>query len=348
LLQFNTVERTNRKLCGHVCDHTRRHGRDNRIWSPALEEHRDLYVYLPPGFDPAKRYPVMIWCHGFLQDEHTFLDQFVVPFDRAIACGKLPPMIIAAPDGSIRGRVSLLSYNSFFLNSKAGRFEDYLIEDVWGFLVANYPIRPEREAHVLAGMSMGGFAAFNQSMKHPEMFKTAIGICPPLNLRWVDCRCRYFGNFDPCCWGWRTSVDRGYEAVGRFACGLITIRLKQLIDPLYGRGPEAVAALSRENPIELLEQTNVVDGQFHMFVAYGGKDEFNIDAQAESFLYVARQRGLTVTAVKDPRGRHNVPDALKFLPALIDWLGPRIADYGPIDDVAAPLAVPALPSADAP
>ena len=36
----------------------------------------------------------------------------------------------------------LLGTNSFFINSNAGNFEDYIVQDVWSFLVANYPIRP--------------------------------------------------------------------------------------------------------------------------------------------------------------------------------------------------------------
>ena len=40
-----------------------------------------------------------------------------------------------------------------------------------------------------------------------------------------------------------------------------------------------------------------------MFVVYGGRDQFNLDAQIESFLYVACQRGLTVKAVVRPQGQ---------------------------------------------
>ncbi len=44
----------NQKLCGQVIDHTANHGKDRRIWSAALCQRRDLYVYLPPGFDPRQ------------------------------------------------------------------------------------------------------------------------------------------------------------------------------------------------------------------------------------------------------------------------------------------------------
>jgi S-formylglutathione hydrolase FrmB len=322
------LDRANRRLCGQVIDYTRNHGRDNRIWSPALCQKRDLYVYLPPGYDPCRRYPLVLWLHGFAQDEVSFLRDVIPRLDRAIVCGELPPVIIAAPDGSLHGHACLFSAGSFFLNTKAGAFEDYLMCDVWNFLHEHYSIRPEREAHALAGVSMGGGAAFNKAIKYRERFKIALGIFPPLNTRWVDCKGRYRGNFDPCCWGWRTDFSRRREVVARFY-GLVTIRMGQLIRPLYGRSSETLAEVSRENPIEMLDAYDVREGQLSMFVAYGAKDQFNLDAQIESFLYVACHRGLTVTVLHDPKGKHNRRTALSFVSPAIAWLAPQLAPYSP-------------------
>ena len=118
------LQTLNRRLQGQVVDHTHNHGRDRRIWSPALGQCRDLYVYLPPGFNPDQSYPFMMWLHGFAQDEISFLQYVVKPLDEAIACGKLPPLIVAAPDGSITGKASWTSAGSFFVNTRAGAFED--------------------------------------------------------------------------------------------------------------------------------------------------------------------------------------------------------------------------------
>ena len=300
------LDRVNRCINGRVIDHTNNHGADRRIWSAALCQRRDLYVYVPPCFDPCCRYPVIVYLHGFMQDEHSLLDNVVEEMDRAITVGQLPPLIIAAPDGSITGRASYFSAGSFFINSKSGNFEDYLIQNVWTFVNENYPIRPEKEAHVLAGVSMGGFAAYNLGIKHHDTFKVVVGIFPPLNLRWLDCHGRYRADFDPCCWGWRTQVNRGHEVIGRFYGGLVTIRLKKVIDPLFGRGPEALAAVIRENPIEMLDAYGVQEGNVDMYVAYAGRDEYYIEAQVESFLYVAHEKGLSIGVGYEPNGRHNI------------------------------------------
>lgn len=68
-LQF---ERVNRGLHGTVQDFTKNHGKDRRIFSPAMGEKRDMYVYLPPGYDPSKSYPLAIFLHGAAQDEEFF------------------------------------------------------------------------------------------------------------------------------------------------------------------------------------------------------------------------------------------------------------------------------------
>src|SRR5579884_1268564 len=82
-----------RQLHGQLLDFTHNHGADRRIWSPALGERRDLYVYLPPGYDPRKQYPMTILLHGAAQDEVFFVQAQVALFDRAIAEGRVPPFI---------------------------------------------------------------------------------------------------------------------------------------------------------------------------------------------------------------------------------------------------------------
>jgi S-formylglutathione hydrolase FrmB len=323
------LSRINRKLHGHIVDHTANHGHDRRIWSQALCQRRDLYVYLPPGFDPCHRYPIIILLHGFRQDEMMFLESVVCPLDQAMACGKLPPAIVAAPDGSKHGVACLASAGTFFLNSNMGKFEDYLVHDVWDFLISHYPIRPEREAHVMMGVSMGGGAAFNKAFKFSDRFGVAVGIFPPLNLRWLSCRGCYMDDFDPCCWGWRTDFSNGHEVVGRFY-GVYTIRLRRVIYPLYGKNnPETLSLAIQENPIEMLDLYHIKPGQVQMYVGYAGKDEFNIDAQVESFLYRARQKCLEVGVGYESAGRHNEKTALKLLPGMLEWLRPRLEPFSP-------------------
>jgi pimeloyl-ACP methyl ester carboxylesterase len=315
------LERANHRLHGQLLGFTRRPGADHRIWSAALNQRRDLLVYLPPGYDPARRYPLALFLHGAAQDEQFFLQALVQPFDRAIARGLLPPLIIAAPDGSIHGRVSLIDMASFWTDSRAGPFEQYLMVDVWNFLLTHFPICQKRQAHALIGVSMGGSSAFALAIKHRERIGVAIGLMPLLNLRYVDCKGRYRAPFDPECWGVRQRA-RGHEALGRRK--LFTLRFNTLFAPLYGRGPEAVAGMAAINPLELMVQHDLKPGELELYVGYGARDEFNVAAQVESFLHCAHQRGIEVTVDRDPEGRHDLSSGLRLLPGALRWAAGRV------------------------
>lgn len=321
------LDRLNATLAGKVLDYTNNHGVDRRGWSFALGLKRDVYVYLPPGYDGAVQFPAMLLLHGIGQDEKNFLD-LIPHLDEAIRCGAMPPMIIAAPDGSILGRQSIFNTGSFYMNSKAGRFEDYLIDDVWAWVKASFAIRPERAARVVAGASMGGGAAYCVGFKHKDEFGHIVGILPALDFRYTDCTGNYFGAFDPNCIGRRMEFPRN-QVIGRFY-GVITVRQRRLLDPLLGRRQEGLnEVMSENNPVELLVSRDVKPGEFGMFIGYAGKDEFNLNAAAEHFLHVARQRGMEVTAVKSPNGRHNVATGISFFDDWSRWLTPRLAPYAP-------------------
>jgi acetyl esterase/lipase len=351
--RIGEVERLNRSLAGQLLDFTSNHGRDHRFYSPALGEKKGVYVYLPPGYDGVKQFPVMLWLHGANQDEKSFLT-LAPHFDTAVRSGALPPLVIVAPDGSLRTRPSLIRSGSFFLNSKAGRYEDYIIRDLWPWALNTFAVRPERDAHVIAGASMGGGAAYNLAFKHKELFKNVVGIHPPLDLRWQDCTGNYFGDYRPDCVGVRDRFPP-FKVVARFY-GVLVVRQRRLIGPVAGRGLTAVRFIARESPIEMLDPYRVAPGEFDFFVGYGTKDDFNIDAEVEHFLDVAAARGIHPEVFKLEGGHHNTRDGVKMFPAFSRWLHPRLAPYAPgavrVGEAPAEsvrmIASPALPIVPAP
>mgnify|MGYP002784761728 CR=1 FL=1 len=314
------------KLKGRIVDHTSNHGKDNRIWSRAMYQWRDLYIYLPPQYDPNKRYPIMLLLHPYSTDERGLL-HLLPMIDDAIVQGRMPPLIVALPDGSLDGKGCFDKPGSFFLNSRSGDYEDFILQDVWDFVCTRYPIRPERGAHVLAGVSMGGYAAFNIGLRYRQFFGVVMGIHPPLNPRWADVDGNPRAKFDPRRWGWRTGFDNPHEVIANFG-GPFKYRMGDVIRPVFGIGEEAFVNISCNNPLELVINTKLRNGELAMFVGYAGRDEFNIDAQVESFLYYCKFKGLGVAVAFEPDGRHDKHTASKMMPAALDWLGNQIAPYG--------------------
>jgi S-formylglutathione hydrolase FrmB len=315
----------NLHLHGQVVDFTDYHGTDNRIWSSALNERRSLYVYLPPGFDPSKRYPLVLWLHGLPETARWPLFDALPYFDKAIKKGHLPPVVVAVPDGHIPGSFR----DSHFLNSRAGRYEDYLLQDVLPFVEARFPVRPEREAHAIMGFSMSGWAAYSVALKNTARFGAVIGILPPLNMRWVDCHGKFKSQFDPNCWGWRNELDKNELITCAY---FIPATLRRAIEPYFGWGPEGLAWLSRENPIELLDRFQIQPNEIAMYIAYIKHDEYMVAPQVESFLYVAHQRGLDVTVDYHPLiPTHNLIVCMNRYPRALQWLGAQLAPYAPPD-----------------
>jgi S-formylglutathione hydrolase FrmB len=326
----------NSRLKGRVVDYTANHGANHRLWSRSLYQWRDLYVYLPPNYDRTQQYPVILFFHGFGQDEQIFLN-YVGAFDAAICAGKLAPAIIVAPDGSIDGTPCFDKPGSFFLNSNAGPFEDFVLQDVWDFVCAKYSIRCERGAHAIVGVSMGGFTAYNYGMRHRGVFGVVAGLNPPLNLRWADVDLDSRANFDPRRWGWRLMYRNPDELAAKF--GSQCLSMYSLIEPVFGWADDALREVACNNPIELILRTRLCNGELAMFVGYGGRDEYNVDAQVDSFLYLCQFKGLGVVVAYDPNGRHNEHTAQGFVPAMLDWLGTQLAPYGPCDVCGPPARV---------
>jgi hypothetical protein len=162
---------------------------------------------------------------------------------------------------------------------------------------------------------------------------------PPLNLRYGDRHGNPRASYDPDNFALRKITNR-QEVLARFY-GVVAIRTKQILDPLFGpvfNAQEATEFISRENPYEMLTNLNIRPGEFEMFVGYGTKDEFNIHSECESFLDLAKRREIPIHIVVVPEGRHDLKTAQKMMPELIHWLKPRLESYSPrsVDPPAMP------------
>ena len=318
--QFHhSAECANSRLHGTLVDFTENGGCDRRIFSAALCECRDLYVYLPPGYDPNGRYPLLIWLHSYTDDECEFAKHVLPVIDRAVASGELPPLVVAAPDGSLKGSYHWFAVGSWYVNSPRGRFADYITDDVLNFMQDNFAVCRDRSGHAIAGFSMGGFGAYSLGMKNPDKFKVVGGVSPSLNLRHVGPDDNYMADFVPGV-SYLRETFRSNEVVGEFYGGMWKVRAWMIAKPVFGRGRDAVERVSPDNPIELLERMNVQSGQQDYYAAYGKADDMNIDAQVESFVYAAEQRGIHVESKSYPCGDHSIPFMLSALPEFFTWL----------------------------
>ncbi len=305
---FNRVnlDRLNGRLAGRVVDYTSNHGEDRRLCSPILGQKRDLYVYLPPGYDPGLAYPMVLYLHTAEIDEHTLIGRGMIDeLDGMIRRGEFPPAIVACPDGTYEGNNRLKDRHSLYVNGLGGRFEDHLIREVIPFVTATYSVRPERQAHAIFGSSAGGYGGMGLALKHRDYFGAVATLGGPLNMRYDNCEHRYRDDFDPATFRWKETYDPD-EVVARFYLGLGRARARKYLGPVYGEGPRVIDKVKRDNPADLIFSTDLRPGELAMYVNYGSKDNWNFDAQDQSFAWLAGRRGVDVTLAEAPGYRHTL------------------------------------------
>ncbi len=134
---------------------------------------RDIPVYLPPSYGTARgrRYPVLYYLPGFTGTARGALnynpwkENVAERFDRLIGEGKAPEAILVIADG-------FTAYGgSQYLNSSAtGRYEDFLVYEVVGYIDDKHATVRHPEGRALIGKSSGGFGALSLAARHPEVF----------------------------------------------------------------------------------------------------------------------------------------------------------------------------------
>ena len=170
--------------------------------SAILNNQRDIWVYLPPGYRRATRtrYPVL-----YLHDGQNV-------FDAATAFGGVEwkadetaqglikkrlvePLIIVAVAGMGDDRVHEYTPTAAKIESNGesdaqsrGLLRDYgrfLVEELKPFVDRTYRTRPEKEFTGMGGSSLGGLASLLLGFWHADTFSRIAALSP--SIWWDDC-----------------------------------------------------------------------------------------------------------------------------------------------------------------
>jgi enterochelin esterase-like enzyme len=134
----------------------------NRFVPPAR---RASVVYLPPGFERDRRYPVLYLLQGFHGAPHQFSDGLrLADFaDAAITSGRSRPFVAVAPPAGITSKYD---------GEWAGPWESYLVDDVVPWVERHLPVERTLTGRAVAGLSAGGYGAVDIGLRHPRLFGT--------------------------------------------------------------------------------------------------------------------------------------------------------------------------------
>ncbi len=156
------------------------------LYSIALENKggenptRRVTIYLPPGYEESQnRYPVIYYLHGFTWSDSLQItsDHFDKLLDKAIAMGKIKPVIVVLPNHHTLYR------GSYYTNSSlTGNWADFTAKDLVTYMDKKYRTIAKKESRGIAGHSMGGYGAIKMGMLHPEVFSSVYSLSGAFDL----------------------------------------------------------------------------------------------------------------------------------------------------------------------
>lgn len=140
---------------------------ESSIASSRLGNTRQITIYRPPGFDPARPDNLLL----FVFDGPEYQSKVPTPrmLDAMIAADVLPPTVavfVANADRDARGRE--LPGNP--------AFADFMAEELLPRVIAETGIKHDAARTILAGSSFGGLAAATVAFRQPERFGNAISL----------------------------------------------------------------------------------------------------------------------------------------------------------------------------
>ena len=131
-------------------------------YSKNLKQMRRLHVWTPAGYEKsAQKLPVLYLIHGGGDNDASWPGVGAAGFilDNLLAEGKMVPMIVVMPNGTIN------------VPNEVPPFAEDMFTSIIPFVQANYNVKTDAGSRAVAGLSMGGMETMEVCFTHPEMFK---------------------------------------------------------------------------------------------------------------------------------------------------------------------------------
>ncbi len=141
--------------------------------SLALTDSNRVVVATPTDFDPAKKdgYPFIVMLHGYSGNE----TQWESDADLQML-SDTHNILLALPDGG---------YDGWWIDTDLlpGRdYETHIHQELKIWMVQNFNGSMKASQHGILGLSMGGYGAFVQALKHPDSYAAAASLSGVMDI----------------------------------------------------------------------------------------------------------------------------------------------------------------------
>jgi len=132
-------------------------------WSKTIGETRSMSVWTPAGYENSSdKLPVLYLIHGG-GDTYTAWPNVGcagIILDNLLADGKIQPMVVVMPDGTI-GRDA---------SKEVAPFAKDMAVDIIPFVESNYRVLTDKDHTAIAGLSMGGMETMETAFQNIDKF----------------------------------------------------------------------------------------------------------------------------------------------------------------------------------
>jgi len=144
-----------------------------KVHSIALADSNRVIVATPTDYDADRRggYPFIIMLHGWSGDETQWNDDS----DLQALCDTYNVLLVL-PDGG---------YDGWWLDSEVTperNYDTHIHKEIKGWMVENFNGSRKTSKHGVMGLSMGGYGAISQALKHPRSYAAAASLSGVLDI----------------------------------------------------------------------------------------------------------------------------------------------------------------------
>lgn len=157
----------------------------NRVYSPSLSNHRDVYIYLPPSYATSdRRYPVLYMHDGqnLFDAATSFAGEWRADEAmNALSAEGIEAIIVGVANiGEGRMKEYLPFKHPYFGEGKGNAYLKFIVETVKSDVDHHFRTLPDRAHTGIAGSSMGGLISLYGFFCYPSVFGLAGVISPAL------------------------------------------------------------------------------------------------------------------------------------------------------------------------
>jgi len=135
------------------------------LYSAHLEEERTMKIFVPPGYDPTARYPILYAHDG---DEFFTHGRIATLAQQLILAGQIRPLLIAGIAVQRTSRVD----DYALTGARNHAFIQFVIQECLPKIESMYSVDPARRA--MAGISLGASVTLQIRLSHPQLFRSLL------------------------------------------------------------------------------------------------------------------------------------------------------------------------------